>query len=115
MEGSGCSQQLLKGQQYRVIYVVHPNMKVTREILVNGKSIETKYAGEYLYISGEGQAMFINYAPSEQSHYNDHFSIHAYQAHTPAIYNGYDCLRMRWTEVAQKLAHFARNNDEDNR
>ncbi|KAL3998106.1 hypothetical protein ACH3XW_13675 [Acanthocheilonema viteae] len=114
MEGSGCSQELLQDQQYRVIYIVHPNMKVTREIQVNGKAIETKYAGEYLYMSSEGQAMFINYAPSGQSHYSDDFPVHAYQVHTPTAYSGDDCLSRRWTEVIQKLVHFARNNSEEN-
>ncbi|KAK6105404.1 hypothetical protein QQG55_20115 [Brugia pahangi] len=112
MEESGCSQQ---DWQHRVIYIVHPNMKVTREIQVNGKSIETKYAGEYMYMSSEGQAMFINYAPGGQSPNNDDFSIHAYQVHTPTAYNGDDYLSRRWSEITRKLAHFAQTNSNGNR
>lgn len=32
-----------------------------------------------MYMSSEGQAMFINYAPGGQTSNNDDFSIHAYQ------------------------------------
>uniref|UniRef100_A0A0R3RWE6 ADAM_spacer1 domain-containing protein n=1 Tax=Elaeophora elaphi TaxID=1147741 RepID=A0A0R3RWE6_9BILA len=94
---------------------VHPNMKVTREIQVNGKSIESKYAGEYVYMSGEGQAMFINYTPDGQSHHSNEFPVHVCQVHTPTAYNGDDCLSRHWAEVIQKLAHFAQTNREENR
>uniref|UniRef100_A0A915PJ72 Uncharacterized protein n=1 Tax=Setaria digitata TaxID=48799 RepID=A0A915PJ72_9BILA len=110
MEGSGCSRELQNNGQRRVIYFVHPNMKVTREIQIDGKSIETKYAGEYMYMSSEGQAIFINYAPNGRSHYNDEFPVHTYQVHTPTTYDGDDCLNRRWAEVIQKLAPFALNN-----
>ncbi|EFO20026.1 hypothetical protein LOAG_08464 [Loa loa] len=103
-----------------------------------------------MYMSSEGQALFINYAPRGQSYCDDDFRVHAYQdnsfshplqqtynngrklfskfqtkikaalcsnkihVHTPTAYSGDDCLSREWTEVTQKLVHFARNNREEN-
>lgn len=35
-----------------------------------------------MYMSSEGQAIFINYAPGGQTYYNDDFPVHAYQGNS---------------------------------
>ncbi|PAV59292.1 hypothetical protein WR25_18426 [Diploscapter pachys] len=51
-----------------VVYMVHPNMAVTRETRINGRAIEVRYAGEYVFVDSESTYLFVNYVPC--AHHN---------------------------------------------
>uniref|UniRef100_A0A915C4H6 Uncharacterized protein n=1 Tax=Parascaris univalens TaxID=6257 RepID=A0A915C4H6_PARUN len=90
----------------RVVYIVHPNMAVTRERKRHGKSVESRYAGEYVYMSSEGQTVFVNYVPTQ--YYEEDAKLQPHRADTPIadqIDDGY--LKRRWNELAAKLVELS--------
>ncbi|KHN80640.1 hypothetical protein Tcan_09892 [Toxocara canis] len=90
----------------RVVYIVHPNMAVTRETKVNGKSVESRYAGEYVYMSSEGQPVFVNYVPD--SYCEEDIQLQPRQAdHQMANNKEEDYLKRRWNELSVKLIELA--------
>ncbi|VDO42562.1 unnamed protein product [Haemonchus placei] len=50
-----------------ILYVIHPNRAVTREVFVDGVKQDTRYAGEFTSIDYEPWLVFVNYLPFEDT------------------------------------------------
>ncbi|KJH45776.1 hypothetical protein DICVIV_08172 [Dictyocaulus viviparus] len=105
----------LDGQE--IIYVVHPNRAVTREVFEQGVKMGTRYAGEFRPVDYEPWLLFINYLPTEHSNMLEGLKCTqpAHRGHSPQygflpedyaggyLRNNWELLNMKLSELALKL------------
>ncbi|XGW27934.1 hypothetical protein V3C99_008045 [Haemonchus contortus] len=97
-----------------ILYVIHPNRAVTREVFVDGVKQDTRYAGEFTSIDYEPWLVFVNYLPFEDTSMLEGLKCTqpAHRGHSPQSgclpddYSG-GYLRKNWNVLLSKLTALA--------